>query len=181
MFVIYPDILLLQITIVNSDQSQKISILEKFCASFFMAFCLIPDESILKQIEVISRLDVVDFIYSFFLYCVDMFLFPKSRFIHSCDLSIPKILWFFNFKFDSELNKLMFLMQRLSILVKLLFDPFHFIVNSIRLYWDVPLNFFNALAPSFVILKLDLYAVISYFNLFLTHSPFFTAGLVTKD
>lgn len=42
----------LKITIVNSDQSQKLSILEKFSASLFMAFCVIPDESILKQLEV---------------------------------------------------------------------------------------------------------------------------------
>ncbi|MCH81348.1 vacuolar protein sorting-associated protein, partial [Trifolium medium] len=46
-----------KITIVNSDQSQKISILEKFCASFFMAFCLIPDESILKQLEVYVHME----------------------------------------------------------------------------------------------------------------------------
>nr|ABN08301.1 hypothetical protein MtrDRAFT_AC155889g30v2 [Medicago truncatula] len=44
-----------KITIVNSDQSQKISILEKFAASFFMAFCVIPDESILKQLETPSK------------------------------------------------------------------------------------------------------------------------------
>jgi hypothetical protein len=94
MFVIYPDILLLQITIVNSDQSQKISILEKFCASFFMAFCLIPDESILKQIEVISRLDVIDFIYSFFIvlicFCflrVDSFIAVIFQSLKFCDFS----------------------------------------------------------------------------------------------
>ncbi|XP_045818799.1 uncharacterized protein LOC123911434 isoform X3 [Trifolium pratense] len=46
-----------KITIVNSGQSQKISILEKFCASFFMAFCLIPDESILKQLEVYVHME----------------------------------------------------------------------------------------------------------------------------
>ncbi|KAK7274520.1 hypothetical protein RIF29_15613 [Crotalaria pallida] len=40
------------ITIINSDQSQKVSILENFNASFFLAFCVIPDESILKQLEV---------------------------------------------------------------------------------------------------------------------------------
>ncbi|XP_058779187.1 uncharacterized protein LOC131653133 isoform X2 [Vicia villosa] len=41
-----------EIAILNYDQSQKHSILEKFSASFFMALCVIPDESILKQLEV---------------------------------------------------------------------------------------------------------------------------------
>ncbi|KAL2321117.1 hypothetical protein Fmac_030086 [Flemingia macrophylla] len=40
------------ITIVNFDQSQKVSILEKFDVSLLLAFCMIPDESILKQLEV---------------------------------------------------------------------------------------------------------------------------------
>lgn len=83
------DCLLLQITIVNSDQSQKISILEKFAASFFMAFCVIPDESILKQLEVISRLDVVDWIILSLLLWCDLLLvgliFQSLKF---CDLSV---------------------------------------------------------------------------------------------
>ncbi|KAF1899682.1 hypothetical protein Lal_00019812 [Lupinus albus] len=37
---------------INSGQSQKFSILENFSSSFFLAFCVIPDESILKQLEV---------------------------------------------------------------------------------------------------------------------------------
>ncbi|XP_061363844.1 uncharacterized protein LOC133307357 isoform X2 [Gastrolobium bilobum] len=41
-----------KITIMNSDQSQMVSILEKFSSSFFLAFCLIRDESVLKQLEV---------------------------------------------------------------------------------------------------------------------------------
>ncbi|TKY59210.1 putative vacuolar protein sorting-associated protein 13A [Spatholobus suberectus] len=41
-----------KITMINSDQSQKVSILEKFSVSFFLAFCMIPDESMLKQLEV---------------------------------------------------------------------------------------------------------------------------------
>ncbi|KAK8472891.1 hypothetical protein PHAVU_002G234304 [Phaseolus vulgaris] len=40
------------ITAINSDQSKRISILEKFSVSFFLAFCLIPEETILKQLEV---------------------------------------------------------------------------------------------------------------------------------
>ncbi|KAG4977288.1 hypothetical protein JHK84_036989 [Glycine max] len=41
-----------KIIMVNSDQSQKVYILEKFSVSFFLALCMIPDESILKQLEV---------------------------------------------------------------------------------------------------------------------------------
>lgn len=74
MFVIYPDIcnlgivfLLLQINIVNSDQSLKLSILEKFSASFLFAVCVIPDESILKQLEVISKLKLFIVFNSFFI------------------------------------------------------------------------------------------------------------------
>nr|KYP76317.1 Putative vacuolar protein sorting-associated protein 13A [Cajanus cajan] len=41
-----------KITMINSDQSQKVAILEKFGVSLLLAFCMIPDESILKQLEV---------------------------------------------------------------------------------------------------------------------------------
>ncbi|CAJ1948628.1 unnamed protein product [Sphenostylis stenocarpa] len=40
------------ITMINSDQSKRISIVEKFSVSLFLAFCMIPDESIPKQLEV---------------------------------------------------------------------------------------------------------------------------------
>ncbi|XP_027357140.1 uncharacterized protein LOC113866515 [Abrus precatorius] len=40
-----------KITMMNSDQLQKVSILEKFSTSFLLAFCVVPDESILKQLE----------------------------------------------------------------------------------------------------------------------------------
>ncbi|XP_024632124.1 uncharacterized protein [Medicago truncatula] len=57
-----------KITIVNSDQSQKISILEKFAASFFMAFCVIPDESILKQLEVYMLIESLKVHFSHSIY-----------------------------------------------------------------------------------------------------------------
>ncbi|XLS59714.1 hypothetical protein HN51_009469 [Arachis hypogaea] len=41
-----------QITLIGSDQSEKVSILQKLSATFFLASCVIPDESILKQLEV---------------------------------------------------------------------------------------------------------------------------------
>ncbi|KAK7315042.1 hypothetical protein VNO77_33574 [Canavalia gladiata] len=41
-----------KMSMMNFDQSQKVSVLEKFSTSFFLAFCIIPDESILKQLEV---------------------------------------------------------------------------------------------------------------------------------
>lgn len=62
-FVIYPSdirnysLLLLQITLMKCDQSQMITILEKFSCSTFLAFCVIPDESILNQMEVINIFD----------------------------------------------------------------------------------------------------------------------------
>ncbi|KAJ7978120.1 putative Vacuolar protein sorting-associated protein [Quillaja saponaria] len=41
-----------EIRVMDSDYSREFSILEKFCASITVAFCVIPDESILKQLEV---------------------------------------------------------------------------------------------------------------------------------
>ncbi|XP_027919445.1 uncharacterized protein LOC114177994 isoform X3 [Vigna unguiculata] len=40
------------ITMINSDGSKGISILDKFSVSIFLAFCRIPHETILKQLEV---------------------------------------------------------------------------------------------------------------------------------
>lgn len=42
----------------NSDQSQKVSMSEQFSASIFLSSCVIPDESIFKQLEVINILDM---------------------------------------------------------------------------------------------------------------------------
>ncbi|XP_022639322.1 uncharacterized protein LOC106768127 isoform X4 [Vigna radiata var. radiata] len=47
------------ITMINSDESKRISILEKFSVSFFLAFCMIPEETILKQLEVYVSIESV--------------------------------------------------------------------------------------------------------------------------
>ncbi|BAT73681.1 hypothetical protein VIGAN_01119500 [Vigna angularis var. angularis] len=47
------------ITMINSDESKRISIIEKFNVSFFLAFCMIPEETILKQLEVYVSIESV--------------------------------------------------------------------------------------------------------------------------
>jgi hypothetical protein len=48
------EIRMLQLILITLQHAQAISILEKFCASVALASCIISDQSVLKQLEVIN-------------------------------------------------------------------------------------------------------------------------------
>lgn len=48
------EIRMLQLILITPQHAQAISILEKFCASVALASCIISDQSVLKQLEVIK-------------------------------------------------------------------------------------------------------------------------------
>ncbi|XP_057415336.1 uncharacterized protein LOC130710179 isoform X3 [Lotus japonicus] len=58
-----------KITLMKCDQSQMITILEKFSCSTFLAFCVIPDESILNQMEVYVLIESLKAHFSPSMYC----------------------------------------------------------------------------------------------------------------
>ncbi|KAK4267115.1 hypothetical protein QN277_023943 [Acacia crassicarpa] len=49
----------LEVTMMNSDQSQKVSMFEQYDTSVFLLSCVIPDESILKQLEVFINIELL--------------------------------------------------------------------------------------------------------------------------
>ncbi|KAI4331783.1 hypothetical protein L6164_016738 [Bauhinia variegata] len=74
----------------NSNQSRRVNIFQKFCASIFLASCVIPDESIFKQLEVFLLIESLDAFFSPSVYAsllelithIDLYMRDDSDLLH---------------------------------------------------------------------------------------------------
>ncbi|KAF7824639.1 putative vacuolar protein sorting-associated protein 13A isoform A [Senna tora] len=76
-----------QVTLMNSDQSQKVSMFEQFTASIFLSSCVIPDESILKQLEAFAIIELLKVHFSPSIYGAILELVTHMGSLHSRDKS----------------------------------------------------------------------------------------------